>query len=368
MNATTSSPFPPRRLSARAASDDVTTWSSGNDNSVNRSLRRVAASATPEYRFGRARSRSNPEIPRAIENRILVRRTFCRSAVNAERTRDRTTAARSRGRQPAASRHSPRSSEPRRRSAAATACWTGRRTPTGFSPKPLHACTWSRSGSPAASVALRRAHVEHQGCARVTAALRAGPRARRHDGDERPGRPRRFNRVATSRWLPFARIFRRSLSNDLPFSGERQGRVRAYHGREESRAPARGVAAHARLRADRCGVQPLQRRVGQGDERSWFSSKTPSRSHPVRLRLRRRVRGSSKGPRRTQRTSPHHRDRRRSPRSHRHDGDERRCRPHRLDRVATSRWLPSAHTVVAICPTIFAFSGGAQAPSAATRG
>ena len=43
--------------------------------------------------------------------------------MNAERTRDRTTAARSRGRQPSASRHSPRSSKPRRRSAAATACW-----------------------------------------------------------------------------------------------------------------------------------------------------------------------------------------------------------------------------------------------------
>jgi hypothetical protein len=27
-----------------------------------------------------------------------------------------------------------------------------------------------------------------------------------------------------------------SLPNDLPFSSERQGRVRAYHGREESRA------------------------------------------------------------------------------------------------------------------------------------
>ena len=49
--------------------------------------------------------------------------TFCRSAVNAERTRDRTTAARSRGRQPAASRHDPHSSETRRRSSAATACW-----------------------------------------------------------------------------------------------------------------------------------------------------------------------------------------------------------------------------------------------------
>ena len=52
--------------------------------------------------------------------------------MNAERAPDRTTAARSRGRQPAASRHSPRSSEPRRRSAAATACWTGRRSPSRF--------------------------------------------------------------------------------------------------------------------------------------------------------------------------------------------------------------------------------------------
>ena len=36
---------------------------------------------------------------------LIVCPTFCRSAVNAERTRDRTTAARSRGRQPVASRH-----------------------------------------------------------------------------------------------------------------------------------------------------------------------------------------------------------------------------------------------------------------------
>ncbi len=33
-----------------------------------------------------------------------------------------------------------------------------------------------------------------------------------------------------------------------------------------------------------------------------------------------------------------------SPRSPRHDGDERRCRPHRSDCVATSRSLPSART------------------------
>jgi hypothetical protein len=39
------------------------------------------------------------------------------------------------------------------------------------------------------------------------------------------------------------------LPNDLPFSSERQGRVQAYHGREEPRAPARGVAAQADLRA-----------------------------------------------------------------------------------------------------------------------
>jgi hypothetical protein len=33
------------------------------------------------------------------------------------------------------------------------------------------------------------------------------------------------------------------LANVLPFSGERRTVVRSYHGREESRAPARGVAA-----------------------------------------------------------------------------------------------------------------------------
>jgi hypothetical protein len=34
-----------------------------------------------------------------------------------------------------------------------------------------------------------------------------------------------------------------SPSNDLPFSGERRTDARSYHGREETRAPARGVAA-----------------------------------------------------------------------------------------------------------------------------
>ena len=51
-------------------------------------------------------------------------------------------------------------------------------------------------------------------------------------------------------------------ANDLPFSSERQGRVRAYHGCEELRASARGVAAPARLRPDRCGVRLLQRPYG----------------------------------------------------------------------------------------------------------
>ena len=73
--------------------------------------------------------------------------TFCRSAVNAERTPDRTTAARSRGRQPAASRHGPRSSEPRRRSSAATACWTGRRSLSGSPPRSHDACPGSDSFS-----------------------------------------------------------------------------------------------------------------------------------------------------------------------------------------------------------------------------
>src|SRR5450631_4769856 len=38
-----------------------------------------------------------------------------------------------------------------------------------------------------------------------------------------------------------------SLSNVLPFSGERRTDARSYHGREEPRAPARGVAARPPL-------------------------------------------------------------------------------------------------------------------------
>jgi predicted RNase H-like HicB family nuclease len=52
-------------------------------------------------------------------------------------------------------------------------------------------------------------------------------------------------------------------SNDLPFSGECQGRVRAYHGREEPRASARGVAAEADLRPETRGVRLLQLLVSQ---------------------------------------------------------------------------------------------------------
>jgi hypothetical protein len=73
---------------------------------------------------GSARSEATGNILSGTPLRgLLVCPTFCRSAVNAERTPDRITAARSRGRQPAASRHGPRSTEPRRRSAAATTCW-----------------------------------------------------------------------------------------------------------------------------------------------------------------------------------------------------------------------------------------------------
>src|SRR3954452_2123922 len=37
------------------------------------------------------------------------------------------------------------------------------------------------------------------------------------------------------------------LPNVLPFSGERRTDARSYHGREEPRAPARGVAARPAL-------------------------------------------------------------------------------------------------------------------------
>jgi len=40
--------------------------------------------------------------------------------------------------------------------------------------------------------------------------------------------------AATMKWSP-SRMFPRP-ANDLPFSSERQGRLRAYHGREEPRA------------------------------------------------------------------------------------------------------------------------------------
>ncbi len=112
-----------------------------------------ARTAARDSQTLRARSRTRPPgltvipplSPSAPDR--PVRRTFCRSAVNAERTRDRTTAARSRGRQPAASRHGPRSSEPRRRSAAATACWTGRRSLPRSLSRSHHACPGSASFS-----------------------------------------------------------------------------------------------------------------------------------------------------------------------------------------------------------------------------
>ena len=52
-------------------------------------------------------------------------------------------------------------------------------------------------------------------------------------------------------------------ANVLPFSGERRTDARSYHGREEPRAPARGVAARAHVRANHEGVHPLQRLVRQ---------------------------------------------------------------------------------------------------------
>jgi hypothetical protein len=57
--------------------------------------------------------------------------------------------------------------------------------------------------------------------------------------------PRKFTSASTTATTHTASQRIARPSNDLPFSGERRGRVRAYHGREESRASARDVAAHA---------------------------------------------------------------------------------------------------------------------------
>jgi hypothetical protein len=54
-----------------------------------------------------------------------------------------------------------------------------------------------------------------------------------------------YSPIFSSRIMSAARL----SAQDLPFSSERQGRLRAYHGREEPRASARGVAARC-VRAD----------------------------------------------------------------------------------------------------------------------
>jgi len=122
---------------------------------------------------------------------------------------------------------------------------------------------------------------------------------------------------------PSPSTFRR-LPNDLPFSSERQDRVPAYHGREESRAPAPGVAARAHMQADRCGVHPLQRRVGQ-----LATTKAGALA------------------------------------------EQRDGAPLVVSCTETNRSIHvirSSSAIEGSCPTINAFSGGAQAPSAAMRG
>ncbi len=158
------------------------------------------------------------------------------------------------------------------------------------------------------------------------------------------------------------------LPNVLPFSGERRTDARSYHGREEPRAPARGVAARPAFERAAQAFIRCNGLLDRATNAHWFSSEAPSRLHPVPLRLPGCVRRTSKGPRRTQRMNPLHRARRASPISPRHDDDERRCRPLRFDPVATSRWLPFARIFRRSLSNDLAFSGGAQAPSAATRG
>jgi hypothetical protein len=72
-------------------------------------------------------------------------------------------------------------------------------------------------------------------------------------------------------------------SNVLPFSGERRTDARSYHGREEPRAPARGVAAQPALER---AAQAFSRCNGLLDRatRSFrFISKIPSRVPRVRF-------------------------------------------------------------------------------------
>jgi len=53
------------------------------------------------------------------------------------------------------------------------------------------------------------------------------------------------------------------LSNDLPFSSERNRSPSSVPRPRGAAGVARGVAASAHRRADACGVRLLQRRVGQ---------------------------------------------------------------------------------------------------------
>jgi hypothetical protein len=141
--------------------------------------------------------------------------TTCRSAVNAKVAFERSTAARSRARQRAASRHTPTIT---RTGVAFGRCNGGLDTATnatGSAPKSPHACT--RSGSDS-RVRLRG----RSKCSRRTLRMsplhrtrRTSPTSPSHDDYGRRCRPHRPNRTGTSRWPPFAHNFRRSLSNDL---------------------------------------------------------------------------------------------------------------------------------------------------------
>jgi hypothetical protein len=66
----------------------------------------------------------------------------------------------------------------------------------------------------------------------------------------KPGTIRQSYTPSTELYYGTRSTARTRLPNVLPFSGERRTDARSYHGREEPRAPARGVAARlARERA-----------------------------------------------------------------------------------------------------------------------
>ena len=76
------------------------------------------------------------------------------------------------------------------------------------------------------------------------------------------------------------------LPNVLPFSGERRTDARSYHGREEPRAPARGVAARPTFERAAQAFSRCNGLLDRATLSSRFTFTIPSRMPRVRLLFR----------------------------------------------------------------------------------